>query len=674
MHEGGRDPESTAPADTSAAADASEAEAAEGVAALHAAVADCRSQLAALDELLAADPENADVRELHDQLQGALAGTLEALAAAEGGGQGEPGGGPAEAEAAAAQQAAFAPPRGGAAGNARMHPANRYYRSEPDFAALAEAYDELRPYVTTDAAGRGHLDTTSWEATRALTACLLRHDFGVAWWLPPGQLVPPVTNRANYLHWINDLLALSDPGDGGPIRGMDVGCGANFIYCLLGAVLYGWSMVGVDVTKVAVKCCHKLIRENAKLAPLLEVRDLSALHPELQSPDAAAPAGAGARDAKRRGRKRPAEGQDPEQPERAAEEGSAGGDAAGAEGAAEEPEAGGAAAGEEGAAGRGDGGEGAEEAADELGNSAGILLPAFTDEQETFAFTVCNPPFFESMHEAAQNPNTAFGGTSAEMVCPGGELAFVLRMVVESEELQERVHWFTTMVGKKTTLKAIRKELHSRSVTALRTTELAQGRTSRWAVAWSWRVPPNKATEPLRRHEAPPGQEGAAAPGAEEDAGEGRRGAAGSARPDGRQGGGAAAAAAPTLAVVLPRRYVSFTAMQPDARALLGRLAELLKKAGSTDVAVDPATWSCSWPLQISAFSGGEAGGGGGGQFASDITARMRVAQQQRGRMEVVGTIPNHAPDNAARAFASLMAGLQADLEAAGVRVLAPQR
>lgn len=67
------------------------------------------------------------------------------------------------------------------------------------------------PSPCIPAGGRAHLDTTSWAATRALTACLLRDDFGLAWWLPEGQLVPPVTNRANYLHWVNDLLALSAP-------------------------------------------------------------------------------------------------------------------------------------------------------------------------------------------------------------------------------------------------------------------------------------------------------------------------------------------------------------------------------------------------------------------------------------------------------------------------------
>ena len=146
------------------------------------------------------------------------------------------------------------------------------------------------------------------------------------------------------------------------------------------------------------------------------------------------------------------------------------------------------------------------------------------------------------MAEADSNPNTACGGTAAEMVYPGGELAFIMHIVEESVRLGARVHWYSTMVGKKTTLKALRKELHSRHVTAIRTTEFAQvgacgtpawetliqllippahspldplpnpvslkslprllaaqGKTSRWAIAWSFEVDPNLANQPLPR-------------------------------------------------------------------------------------------------------------------------------------------------------------------------------
>jgi len=61
-----------------------------------------------------------------------------------------------------------------------------------------------------------------------------------------------------------------------------------------------------------------------------------------------------------------------------------------------------------------------------------------------------------------------------EMVCPGGEFAFVSQMVQDSLKLRGRVHWYTSMVGKKATLKQLRRMLHASKVTALRTTELVQ--------------------------------------------------------------------------------------------------------------------------------------------------------------------------------------------------------
>ncbi|KIZ00262.1 hypothetical protein MNEG_7697 [Monoraphidium neglectum] len=101
----------------------------------------------------------------------------------------------------------------------RMHPENFYFDREPDFAALAERYPALRPFlVQPPLGGRPTLDWTSWHATRELTRTLLAADYGVTWSLPDGQLVPPVPNRANYIHWIQDLLQLSSPPGGAPIN------------------------------------------------------------------------------------------------------------------------------------------------------------------------------------------------------------------------------------------------------------------------------------------------------------------------------------------------------------------------------------------------------------------------------------------------------------------------
>lgn len=81
---------------------------------------------------------------------------------------------------------------------------------------------------------------------------LLNCLFGSDRWVPDGQLCPTVPNRSNYIHWIGDLLSSdlipairdSDSNSEKPVRGFDIGTGANCIYPLLGASLLGWSFVG----------------------------------------------------------------------------------------------------------------------------------------------------------------------------------------------------------------------------------------------------------------------------------------------------------------------------------------------------------------------------------------------------------------------------------------------
>lgn len=82
--------------------------------------------------------------------------------------------------------------------------------------------------------------------------------------------------------------------------------------------------------------------------------------------------------------------------------------------------------------------------------------------------------------EAKQNVDPWVGamrdaGTAAEMVCPGGEAAFVGAMVADSLQLGGRVHWHTAMLGRKSSLKALRATLYRHRATALRTTEFSQG-------------------------------------------------------------------------------------------------------------------------------------------------------------------------------------------------------
>lgn len=73
-------------------------------------------------------------------------------------------------------------------------------------------------------------------------------------------------------------------------------------------------------------------------------------------------------------------------------------------------------------------------------------LPAPSRESSIlYHATMCNPPFFssteemqESLEAKAEPPNAICHGATGEMVCEGGELSFISRVVDESVELSRR--------------------------------------------------------------------------------------------------------------------------------------------------------------------------------------------------------------------------------------------
>lgn len=70
-----------------------------------------------------------------------------------------------------------------------------------------------------------------------------------------------------------------------------------------------------------------------------------------------------------------------------------------------------------------------------------VLLGVVKDG-EKFDFCMCNPPFFEIIEEAGLNPKTSCGGTPEEMVCPGGEKAFISRIIEDSSILKHTFRYY----------------------------------------------------------------------------------------------------------------------------------------------------------------------------------------------------------------------------------------
>lgn len=82
-------------------------------------------------------------------------------------------------------------------------------------------------------------------------------------------------------------------------------------------------------------------------------------------------------------------------------------------------------------------------------------------------------------------------GTPSEMIVPGGEIAFVQRMIRESIASPTKVLWWTCMLGKLSSVVTLSGELKQLAkegkVAGWGVHELATGlgRTRRWVVMWS---------------------------------------------------------------------------------------------------------------------------------------------------------------------------------------------
>ncbi|XP_021602334.1 RNA N6-adenosine-methyltransferase mettl16 isoform X2 [Manihot esculenta] len=327
-----------------------------------------------------------------------------------------------------------------------IHPKNKYANNPPDFSLLASLYPSFKPFVFYSPDGRPRIDWTDFNSTRELTRVLLLHDHGLNWWIPDGQLCPTVPNRLNYIHWIEDLLSdtiSKNNKNGDIVRGFDIGTGANCIYPLLGASLLGWSFVGSDVTDVALEWAERNVKNNPHISELVEVRKVTDCQETLSIED---PNNAESVNGKNRT------------------------DMNGSlvdSGSFTLP-------------------------VDAYKNYHGPpILVGVVRDNEKFDFCMCNPPFFETMEEAGLNPKTSCGGTPMEMVCPGGEKAFISTIIEDSVVLKESFRWFTSMVGRKANLKFLISKLRDVGVTVVKTTEFVQGQTCRWGLAWSF-VPPSR--------------------------------------------------------------------------------------------------------------------------------------------------------------------------------------
>lgn len=122
------------------------------------------------------------------------------------------------------------------------------------------------------------------------------------------------------------------------------------------------------------------------------------------------------------------------------------------------------------------------------------LIPLDNLRIDELDFVMTNPPFYSSeadmqaSYTAKKAPPSAIcTGSENEMICPGGDVGFVSRILEESLVLKDRVQWYTAMLGKMSSLQQIMEKLKEHNISNFAVTCLQAGhKTKRWAVGWSF--------------------------------------------------------------------------------------------------------------------------------------------------------------------------------------------
>lgn len=130
-----------------------------------------------------------------------------------------------------------------------------------DFQALCKTNPNLKPFVALNQYGDYSIDFANPKAVLELNKTLLKHHYGIKdWEIPKDYLCPPIPGRADYIHYLADLV-----GETKGLRGLDIGTGANCIYPIIGVSVYEWEFTASDIDPVSIQNVQKIIDANEKL-------------------------------------------------------------------------------------------------------------------------------------------------------------------------------------------------------------------------------------------------------------------------------------------------------------------------------------------------------------------------------------------------------------------------
>lgn len=311
-----------------------------------------------------------------------------------------------------------------------LHPRN-LHQGRYDFTKLEKACPDLKKHVIYNPRGEKSINFSDPQAVVTLNEALLKAYYGLDFWqIPTGYLCPPIPGRADYIHYLADLLKETAAKDAQQVSldddlektgsanhkptVLDIGTGANCIYPLLGASSYDWNFVASDIDPTSVKTAQWIVKANKKLNGKIKVRHQKnsnqIFHGIIKPTDQFA---------------------------------------------------------------------------------LTMCNPPFHESLEKAREGSLRKVNNLSKVKATplnkrSQPVLNFAGTANELCCQGGEIAFLKQMAQESKDFSQQVRWFTSLVSKKENVALLQQQLKKLGAKSIKVVGMAQGQKISRFVAWSF--------------------------------------------------------------------------------------------------------------------------------------------------------------------------------------------
>lgn len=151
----------------------------------------------------------------------------------------------------------------------KLH-SNSFHNQPYNFQELILKVPELENYVVKNPKGIQTILFSNPKAVYYLNKALLLHFYTLDFWdIPNKNLVPPVPGRADYMHYVADLLNV-DKSNKTTI--LDIGTGASLIYPIIGSAVYGWHFVATDIEPKSIEIAQEIIDKNPHLSSKIALR------------------------------------------------------------------------------------------------------------------------------------------------------------------------------------------------------------------------------------------------------------------------------------------------------------------------------------------------------------------------------------------------------------------